>query len=114
MRLADHVDPKRLKELNLLLLLEGAKQVGGGAELRKRTRERAKMIRDDLLQALLDEVPDVPQAKARQAWSHWMALVTMRQRSSTPTTARPWPRSTMPRCRNGDSSTRCLPPTWRN
>ncbi|MFA5944931.1 MAG: hypothetical protein WC876_10755 [Candidatus Thermoplasmatota archaeon] len=79
MRLADHVDPKRLKEANLLLLLEGAKQVGGGADLRKRTKARAKMVSDAKLQQLLDEIPDVPRKNARQAWSHWMALVTVRQ-----------------------------------
>lgn len=78
MRLADHVDPKRLKEANLMLLLEGAKEVGGGAELLKRTRARAKMVSDAKLQELLDEIPDVPRKDARHAWSHWMALVTVR------------------------------------
>lgn len=79
MRLKDHVSPKLLKELNLLLLLEGAKQVGGGNELRKRTRARAKMVSDAKLAALLDEIPDVSRSRARQAWSHWMALVATRQ-----------------------------------
>jgi hypothetical protein len=79
MRLADHVDPKRLKEANLLLLLEGAKQVGGGAELRKRTKARAKMVSDAKLQELLDEIPEVSPKDARRAWSHWMAVVTVRQ-----------------------------------
>ncbi len=41
MRLKNHATPKKLKEANLLLLLEGAKQAGGGAELLKRTRARA-------------------------------------------------------------------------
>lgn len=79
MRLADHVDTKRLKEANLLLLLEGAKQIGGGAELRKRTKARAKMVSDAKLQQLLDEIPEVSRKDVRHAWSHWMALVTVRQ-----------------------------------
>ena len=79
MLLKGHVSPKLLKELNLLLLLEGAKQVGGGAELRKRTRARAKMVSDSKLAALLDEIPEVARNNARQAWSHWMALVATRQ-----------------------------------
>lgn len=37
------------------------------------------MIRESMLQELLDEIPDVIRADARRAWSHWMALVTMRQ-----------------------------------
>lgn len=78
MRLADLVTPHDLKQVNLLLLLEGAKQIGGG-ELRKRTRARAKMVSDAKLQELLDEIPDVTRTKARAAWSHWMALVTIRQ-----------------------------------
>ena len=79
MRLKAHVSPKQLKELNLLLLLEGAKQVGGGAELRKRTRARAKMVSDTMLASLLEEIPDAPREDARAAWSHWMALVATRQ-----------------------------------
>lgn len=78
MRFADLVTPHDLKQVNLLLLLEGAKQVGG-AELRKRTRARAKMVSDAKLQKLIDEVPDVTRSEAPQAWSHWMALVTIRQ-----------------------------------
>ncbi len=79
MRLADLVTPHDLKQVNLLLLLEGAREVGGGPELRKRTRARAKMVSDAKLQELLDEIPDVERSQARQAWSHWMALVTARQ-----------------------------------
>ena len=79
MRLKDHVSPKQLKELNLLLLLEGAKQVGGGVELRKRSKARARMVSEAMLQGLLDEIPDVPRSGARKAWSHWMALVATRQ-----------------------------------
>ena len=79
MRLKDHVSPKQLKEANLLLLLEGAKQIGGGAELRKRTKARAKMVSDEKLQQLLHEIPDVSRKNARHAWSQWMALVTVRQ-----------------------------------
>ena len=79
MRLKDHVSPQQLKELNLLLLLESAKQVGGGAELRKRSRARAKMVSDAMLASLVDEMPDVARQGARGAWSHWMALVATRQ-----------------------------------
>lgn len=78
MRLADVVTPRDLKEINLLLLLEGARQVGG-AELRRRTKARAKMVSDSKLAALLNEIPDVAKAQAPTAWSHWMALVTARQ-----------------------------------
>lgn len=67
MRLADSVTPHDLKQINLQLLLEGAKQVGGGRPLAARVRSRAKMVRDDRLQELLDEIPgvnrnDVPMA----------------------------------------------------
>lgn len=79
MRLRDVVTPHELKEANLLLMLEGARQVGGGPALRRRTRERSKLPSDALLQALLDEIPDVARDEARAAWSHWMALVTVRQ-----------------------------------
>ena len=79
MRLADLVTPHDLKQVNLLLLLEGAKQVGGGAELKARTRARAKMVSDVKLQELLDEIPAVEREQARGAWSHWMALVATRQ-----------------------------------
>jgi hypothetical protein len=79
MRLGDLVGPADLKEINLLLLLEGAEKVGGGAELRRRVKARAKMVRDDKLAALLAEIPDVEKDQARQAWSHWMALVATRQ-----------------------------------
>lgn len=79
MRLRDHVSPKQLKELNLLLLLEGAKQVGGGAELRRRSKARAKMVSETMLQALLEEIPEVDANRAREGWSHWMALVATRQ-----------------------------------
>lgn len=79
MRLAELVTPADLKDINFLLLLEGAKQVGGGAELRKRTKARAKMVSDTKLAELLNEIPEVPRAKGRAAWSHWMALVTVRQ-----------------------------------
>ena len=58
--------------------MEDAKQVGGG-ELRKRTRARAKMVKDVKLAELLAEIPDVDLRGARSAWSHWMALVTTRQ-----------------------------------
>jgi hypothetical protein len=68
-----------LEEINLLLLLEGAEKVGGGAELRRRVKARAKTVRDDKLAALLAEIPDVEQDEARRAWSHWMALVATRQ-----------------------------------
>jgi hypothetical protein len=78
MRLADFVTPQDLKDINLLLLLEGAKQVGG-AELRKRTRASAKMVSEAKLSALLDEIPAVMRKQARTAWSHWMALVATRQ-----------------------------------
>jgi hypothetical protein len=73
------VGPADLKEINLLLLLEGAEKVGGGPELRRRVKARAKMVRDDKLAALLAEIPDVEQVEARGAWSHWMALVATRQ-----------------------------------
>jgi hypothetical protein len=79
MRLAELVTPADLKDINFLLLLEGAKQIGGGAELRKRTKARAKMVSDEKLAELLGEIPEVTRAKARAAWSHWMALVTVRQ-----------------------------------
>ena len=79
MLLADLVTPHDLKQVNLLLLLEGARQVGGGAGLRTRTRARAKMVSDAMLQALLDEIPDVGREEAPRAWSHWMALVATRQ-----------------------------------
>lgn len=79
MRLAELVTPADLKDINFLLLLEGAKQVGGGAELRKRTKARAKMVSDAKLADLLNEIPDVTRPKARAAWGHWMALVTVRQ-----------------------------------
>ncbi|HUR24914.1 MAG TPA: hypothetical protein VM327_02740 [Candidatus Thermoplasmatota archaeon] len=79
MRLAELVTAADLKDINYLLLLEGAKQVGGGVELRKRTKARAKMVSDAKLAELLIEIPEVPRTKARAAWSHWMALVTVRQ-----------------------------------
>ena len=78
MRLAELVTPADLKDINFLLLSEGAKQVGG-AELRKRTKARAKMVSDVKLAELLNEIPEINRAKARAAWSHWMALVTVRQ-----------------------------------
>lgn len=78
MLLRDLVSPEDLKEVNLLLLLEGAKQVGG-AELRRRTRARAKMVQNAKLQQMLDEIPEVARKAAPNAWSHWMALVTTRQ-----------------------------------
>lgn len=78
MRLRDLLTPRILKEINLGLMLESAKQVGG-AELRKRTRARAKMVPDERLQELLDEIPDVDRPRAASAWSHWMALVATRQ-----------------------------------
>jgi hypothetical protein len=79
MRIGDVLGPADLKEINLLLLLEGAEKVGGSGELRRRVKARAKMVRDDKLAALLAEIPDVEQAEARGAWSHWMALVATRQ-----------------------------------
>ncbi len=79
MRLAEIVTPHDLKQVNLLLLLEGAKEIGAGPELRKRVRARAKMVSDRMLQQLLDEIPDVDQEDAGTAWSHWMALVAARQ-----------------------------------
>lgn len=78
MLLRDLVTPHGLKEINLLLMLEGARHVGG-VELLRRTRERAKLPSDAALQALLDEIPEANRAEARRAWSHWMALVTLRQ-----------------------------------
>jgi hypothetical protein len=42
MRLADHVDPKRLKEANLMLLLEGAKD---GADLEDMMLGSRKLVK---------------------------------------------------------------------
>lgn len=64
MCLAELVTPAELKDINFLLLMEGAKQVGDGAELRKRTRARAKMVSDTKLAELLNEIPDVTRAEA--------------------------------------------------
>src|ERR1051326_3291399 len=79
MRLGDHVTARELKQVNLLLLLESARAMGGGPELLRRCRARAKLVRESRLQQLLDELPDVPVPEAPKAWSHWMSLVTTRQ-----------------------------------
>ncbi len=79
MRLGDVVDPGLLREINLGILLDSAIRLGAGPELERRIRNRATLVPRAALTELLDEIPDVSPQNARDAWSHWMALLATRQ-----------------------------------